>query len=188
MTRAGVLMFAALLLAAAPATAQGKKKVKVTIEIEFEELKALTELPTTVEEAADAGSTEVEIKKAFDAMKVKKIKGKPAKAIGVHFKTQAEKDLSDEGLGDVVRECVDEGHKDEDLVACVTGEWKKKPAKKRKHPVVKAKPAKKKPPAALKAKKPVAVPSHVLKAGGKKKHKGTATSAAKKKKKSALKK
>lgn len=177
---------AALLLAAAPAAAQGKKAtVKVTIEIEFEDLKAMSELPTTVEEAAEAGSTEAEITKAFDAMKVKKIKGKPAKAIGLHFKNQAQKELSDEGLGDIVQECVDKGLESDDLVACVKGEWKKKPPKERPHPVVKAKP-KDGGPKSVKV-KPAVAPAKMLKKGGKK-HKAVSTGVGKTKKKGALKK
>ena len=190
MTRAGVLIIAALLLAAAPVAAQGKKakvKVSVEIEIELEELTALSELPTAVEEAADAGSTEGEITKAFDAMKVKKIKGKPAKAIGLHFKNQAEKELSDEGLGDIVKECVDKGLTGDDLVACVTGEWKKKPPKDRPHPVVKAKPKDAGPPAAVKV-KPAVAPAKVIKKEGGDKHKAVSTGVGKTKKKGALKK
>ena len=128
--RAGILIVAALLLAAAPATA-GKKKVKVTVEVEVEveETTALTEIPTTVESAADAGSTETEIKQAYGAMKKVLIKGVAAKAVGEHFKGQAEKGMSDEGLGDIVEDCVEKGLKGNDLVACVKGEWKKKPPK-----------------------------------------------------------
>ena len=69
---------AALLLAASPADA-GKKKVKVKVEVEVEveveETTALTEIPTTVESAADAGSTETEMKQAYGAMKKVLIKG-----------------------------------------------------------------------------------------------------------------
>jgi hypothetical protein len=137
----GILILAALMLAAAPASAQKKKvKVKVEIEIEVEELTAMSEVPTTVESAADAGSTETEIKQAYKAMAGAAIEGVAAKDVGVHFQSQAEAGQSDEGLGQVVEDCVKKGLKGVKLVECVRGEWKTKPKKDRPHPVVKAKP------------------------------------------------
>ncbi len=188
MTKAGMLMFAAVLLAAAPAAAQGKKakvKVSVEIEIEFEEMQAVSELPTTVDEAADAGSTETEINKAFDALKLNKIKGKPAKAIGIHFKEQASKDLSDEGLGDIVKDCIDKGHKGEDLVNCVTGAVKNQPKDDKEHPVVKAKPMDAAtPPVAVKVQPAALTPP----AKADEEHKAVSTGVGATKKKGALKK
>lgn len=182
--RAGILIVAALLLAAAPATA-GKTKVKVTVEVEVEveETTALTEIPTTVESAADAGSTETEIDQAYGAMKKVLIKGTAAKAVGEHFKGQAEKGLSDEGLGGIVEDCVKKGLKGKALVACVKGEWKKKPAKDRPHPVVKAKPLDKKP-VTVAPKKPAPPKSS---GPPPKKHKAVSTGAHKGKKKGAFK-
>lgn len=154
--RAGILIVAALLLAAGPASA-GKKKVKVTVEVEveIEETTALTEIPTTIESAADAGSTETEIKQAYTAMQKALVKGVAANEVGLHFKNQAEKGQSDEGMGEIVEDCLAKGHTGKDLVACVKGEWKKKPAKDRPHPVVKAKPlGQPAPPVAVSPPKP----------------------------------
>ncbi|MBW2260401.1 MAG: hypothetical protein JRG91_00390 [Deltaproteobacteria bacterium] len=180
--KAGILIVAALLLAASPAAA-GKTKVKVTVEIEIEveETTALTEIPTTVESAADAGSTETEMKQAYGAMKKVLIKGVAAKAVGEHFKGQAEKGMSDEGLGDIVEECIAKGLKGKDLVKCVKGEWKKKPPKDRPHPVVKAKPIGK--PVTVAPKKPAPPKTSTTP----KKHTAVSTGAHKGKKKGAFK-
>ncbi len=186
MKRFHMLAVAAIILAASPALAGDKKaKVTVTVEIEIEDLTELTEVPTTVEGAANAGSTETEIQKAYNSMKLALVKGKPAKAIGMHFKTQAEAGKSDEGLGDVVKDCVDKGLKDDALIACVTGEWEKKPKKEKAHPVVKAKPLDGPPPVAVKLEPKIAAP--VVPAGEGKKLEATATDAGKGKKKGALK-
>lgn len=180
--RAGILLAAALLLAASPAAAD-KKKVKVTVEIEveIEETTALTEMPTTVEDAADAGSTETEIKQAYNAMSKVLIKGKAAKEVGEHFKGQAEKGMSDEGLGQIVEDCIDKGLKGKELVSCVRGEWKKKPPKDRPHPVVKAKPIGK--PVTVAPKKPAPPKTKETP----KKHTAVSTGAHKGKKKGAFK-
>jgi len=143
----------------------------------------MTEIPTTVESAADAGSTETELKQAYGAMKTVLIDGSAAKAVGEHFKIQAEKGLSDEGLGKIVEDCIAKGHKGKDLVACIEGEYKKLPADDRPHPVVKAKPLDAKPPVAVTAPKP-APPKGTE---DDKDHKAVTTDAFKGKKKGALK-
>lgn len=186
MTRISILAVTAILLAASPAFAGDKKaKVTVTVEITIEDLTELTEVPTTVETAANAGSTETEIQKAYGSMKLALVKGKPAKAIGMHFKAQAEAGKSDEGLGDVVKDCVDKGLQDEKLIACVTGEWDKKPKKDKAHPIVKAKPLEGKVPVAVTVQPKIAAP--VAPSGEGKQHEATATDAGKGKKKGALK-
>jgi hypothetical protein len=178
----GILMLAALMLAAAPASAGKKKvKVKVEIEVEVEEVTAMSEIPTTIEDAADAGSTETEIKQAYNAMKGAEIKGVAAKEVGIHFKAQAEEGLSDEGLGQIVQDCVDKGLKGKDLVECVRGDWKKQPKKNRPHPTVKAKALDKGGP---KIAPPKPAPP---KGGDKKEHKAVTTGAHKGKKKGAFK-
>ncbi len=184
--RAGILVVAALLLAASPAAAEKKKvkvKVEVEVEVEVEETTALTEIPTTVESAADAGSTETEMKQAYGAMKKVLIKGVAAKAVGEHFKGQAEKGMSDEGLGGIVEDCIEKGLKGQDLVACVKGEWKKKPPKDRPHPVVKAKPIGQPAPVTVAPKKPA--PPKTTETP--KKHTAVSTGAHKGKKKGAFK-
>lgn len=112
---------------AATATASGgaKVKVKVEIEVEIDDAIALSNVPNALEEAREAGSTETEIHKGYGAMKTIYVKGKPSMKIAQHFKKQALEGYSDEGLGDVIKECVDKKLKDDALVACVLGKSKK---------------------------------------------------------------
>jgi hypothetical protein len=72
-----------------------------------------------------------------EAMKTVYIKGKPSLKVAEHFKKWAVNGYSDEGLGEVIKECVDKGYKDEKLVECIVGKTKKKP---RPHPAGKAIP------------------------------------------------
>jgi hypothetical protein len=72
-------------------------------------------------------------------MKTIYVKGTPSLKLAEHFKTQAESGYSDEGLGDLIKQCVDMGMKDEALVKCVIGKTKKVKVE-RKHPVTKAIP------------------------------------------------
>ena len=137
---AALLLFAGLTLPLA-AFAQDKKetkvKVKVEVEISVEDVTALSEVPNTLDAAREAGSTETEITKGYGAMKTVYIKGTPSLKVAEHFKVQAEKGYSDEGLGDLIKECIDKGFKDEALVKCIVGKTKKT---KKVHPVVQAIP------------------------------------------------
>lgn len=118
---------------------KGKVKVKVEIEIDLDDLKAQSEVPITLDEARQVGATEAEIHKGYAAMKTVYVKGRPSLRIAQHFKKTAEAGYSDEGLGDVIRECIARGMRDEALVRCVLGKTTKK-KRKRPHPVVKAIP------------------------------------------------
>ena len=134
---AALLTFA-ILMVPFLANAQGKKvKVKVEIEVDIEDVTALSEVPNSLDEARESGSTETEIHTGYGAMKTVYIKGKPSLKIADHFKSWAEEGYSDEGLGDLIRDCVDKGYKDEALVKCIVGKTKKK---KRVHPKGKAIP------------------------------------------------
>jgi hypothetical protein len=133
-----MLLVAGLVLPlAAGAQEKTKVKVKVEVEVTVDDLTALSEVPNTLDAAREAGSTETEITKGYGAMKTVYIKGTPSLKVAEHFKAQAEQGYSDEGLGDLIKECVDKGLKDEALVKCVIGKTKKN---KKPHPVVKAIP------------------------------------------------
>jgi len=143
MRKRALLLAVGLCLAPFAANAQsdskGKVKVTVTVEVDLDELTTLSEVPNTLEAARNAGSTETEIHKGYGAMKVIFIKAKPSMQIAEHFKNQAVEGYSDEGLGDLIKECVDKGLKDEALVKCVLGKAQKKKVDKD-HPIVKAIP------------------------------------------------
>ena len=169
--------FAALLLVAGlaiPLTANAQKitvkKGDVEVEIDLGDVTALSEVPNTLDEAREAGSTETEIHVGYGAMKTVYIKGKPSLKVAEHFKAQAVNGYSDEGMGDLIKECVDKGYKDEKLVECIVGKTKKKP---RPHPKGKAIPkgqeakAIEKPPAGSpKPKKLTTEADHVGKSTG----------------------
>jgi len=131
-----LLLFAGLLL---PLTANAQKiKVKkgdVEVEIDLGDVQALSEVPNTLEEAREAGSTETEITKGYGAMKTVYIKGTPSLKVAEHFKDIAVKGYSDEGLGEIIQACVDKGYTDQKLVDCIIGKTQKKP-----HPAGKAIP------------------------------------------------
>jgi hypothetical protein len=138
MRKIAVLLLVAGIALPLAAHAQEKKvKVKVEVEISLEDITALSEVPNTLDAAREAGSTEAEIHTGYGAMKTVYIKGAPSLKVAEHFKVQAEKGYSDEGLGELIRECIDKGFKDEALVKCVLGKTKKV---KRVHPVVQAIP------------------------------------------------
>lgn len=149
-----LLLFAGLLL---PLTVDAQKitvkKGDVEVEINLNDMTALSEVPNTIDEAREAGSTEGEIHKGYGSMKTIYIKGKPSLKVAEHYKKLAVEGYSDEGLGNLIKECIGKGYKDDKLVECIVGKTKKK---KRPHPVVKAIP--KSQPVKSTSKPPVKTP------------------------------
>jgi hypothetical protein len=90
-------------------------------------LKAAAELPLAVDVAVKAGASEVEVGRSLRGMKERKVEGEAALEVAKHFKKQADDGNSDRGLSGVVHECIVQGKRGTELVACVREGWDKKP-------------------------------------------------------------
>jgi hypothetical protein len=112
-------------VAATAAKAEVKADAKIVLMLPA--LKALADLPQKVNLAVMAGASEEELGKTLKKMKEDKVEGEAAVEVADHFKKQAEDGSSDKGLSDVVHECLAQGKKGTELVACVHTDWGKKP-------------------------------------------------------------